>query len=321
MNLSAQFGRQMFPSGPIVFGQAVFDGDDGELPHPVGPELRHLFRGARGLVGLLEDVFAARLVVEFAGRGIERDGDVLAGLVACRRDGFENDLDGLFVRFQVGREAAFVAHRRGIAALVQHGLQAVKDFDAHAQGFVERLCADGHGHEFLQVHGIVGVRAAVENVHHRHGEHVAGRIARIAREIFVERLARRRGRRARRGHRDGEDGVRAEIALVRRAVGFDHAAVERALVGGIEPGDRAGQRAVHVGDGFEHALAEIARFVAVAQFDGFVLAGGCAGRHRGAAQRAAFQNDIRLDRGIAARIDDLPAVHARDFRRHAASEK
>ena len=151
----------MFPSGPIVFGEAIFDGNDGELADPIDPELRHLLRGARGFVGLLEYVFAAGLVVELARCGIERDGDVFAGLVAGGRDGFENDLDGFVVRFQVGREAAFVADRRGVAALVQHRLQAMEDFDAHAQGFIKRLGADGHGHEFLQVHGIVGVRAAI----------------------------------------------------------------------------------------------------------------------------------------------------------------
>ena len=46
---------------------------------------------------------------------------MLAGLIACGSDGFENDFDGFLVRLQVGREAAFVADRGGIAALVQHG--------------------------------------------------------------------------------------------------------------------------------------------------------------------------------------------------------
>ena len=195
----------------------------------------------------------------------------------------------------------------------------MKDFDAHAQGLIKRLCAHRHGHKFLKVHGIIGVRAAIQNVHHRHGKRVAGRIARIPREIFVQRLVRRGCGRARRRHGNGEDGVGAKIAFVRRAVGLDHAAVERALVGGVEAGHRAGNLAVHVGDGFEHAFAEVARFVAIAQFDGFVLAGGRARRHCGTAERAAFKDYIRFHGGIAARIDDLPAMHPRDFRRHAAS--
>jgi uncharacterized protein YqfA (UPF0365 family) len=63
--------------------------------------------------------------------------------------------------------------------------------------------------------------------------------------------------------------------------------------------------AVHVGDGLLHALAEVARLVAVAQFDGFVLAGGGAGRNRGAADSAAGEANVDLDGRIAAGIDDL----------------
>ena len=34
--------------------------------------------------------------------------------------------------------------------------------------------ADRHDHEFLEVDAAVGVRAAVEDVHHRHGQQCAG---------------------------------------------------------------------------------------------------------------------------------------------------
>ena len=47
-----------------------------------GPELDHLVAGALALVGLLEDVLLLVLVVELAGGRIERDADLLAGLVA-----------------------------------------------------------------------------------------------------------------------------------------------------------------------------------------------------------------------------------------------
>ena len=195
----------------------------------------------------------------------------------------------------------------------------MEDFDAHSQGFLKRFCAHGHGHKFLHVHGIVGMRAAIQNVHHRHGKRIAGRVARKPREIFVQRLPRSRSGRARGRHGNGEDGVRAKIPFVRRAVGFDHAVVDRSLVGGIEASYRAGNLAIHAGDGLAHALAEVARFIAIAQFDGFVLAGGRARGHCGAARCAAFEDDIRFHGRIAARIQNLPAMHPRDFRRHAAS--
>ena len=56
-----------------------------------------------------------------------------------------------------------------------------------------------------------------------------------------------------------------------------------------------------------HALAEIARLVAVAQFDRLMRAGGGARRHRRAADRAVFQHHIDLDGGIAAAIENFAA--------------
>ncbi len=61
----------------------------------------------------------------------------VAGLVAGLGDGFEHDFERFFVRFQIRREAAFIAHRGGVAALLQHALERVEHFDAHAQRFGE----------------------------------------------------------------------------------------------------------------------------------------------------------------------------------------
>ena len=53
-----------------------------------------------------------------------------------------------------------------------------------------------------------------------------------------------------------------------------------------QPSSLGGDDVVDVLDGLQHALAEVALRVAVAQFDGFVLAGGGAGRHGRAAEDA-----------------------------------
>src|SRR5581483_3748854 len=55
--------------------------------------------------------------------------------------------------------------------------------------------------------------------------------------------------------------------------------------------------------------------VAVAQLDRLALAGGSAGRHRRAAPRAGLQLHLDLDRGIAARVENLARIDAGD-RRH-----
>ncbi len=71
-----------------------------------------------GFVGLLENVIAACFVVELAGGRVERDADLLAGLISSGGDGFENDLDGFFVGFATGGKAAFVADGGGVAVLL-----------------------------------------------------------------------------------------------------------------------------------------------------------------------------------------------------------
>ena len=59
------------------------------------------------------------------------------GLYPALADGFENDFDRFDVRLQRRRESAFVTDGGVVAALLQHALQRVKDFDAPAQGFVK----------------------------------------------------------------------------------------------------------------------------------------------------------------------------------------
>ncbi len=162
------------------------------------------------------------------------------------------------------------------------------------------------------------MRAAIENIHHGDGKDIGRGVGGIFREIFVKRLACGGGSSACRGHRDGEDCVCAEIGFVGSAVGFDHAAVERALIGCVEASDGLGDFGVHVRDCFLHALAEIAGFVAIAKLDGFVFAGGGPGGHSGAAEGAAFEANVSFDCRIAARIENFAAVNGDDFGGHSA---
>ncbi len=90
------------------------------------------------------------------------------------------------------------------------------------------------------------------------------------------------------------------------------ALIEAALIGRVHAADRVEDLAVHGGDGVQHALAAIALLVAVAQLDRFMRAGRGAGRHRGAADDAAFQRDVDFDGGIAAAVENLAADDVRD---------
>ena len=115
------------------------------------------------------------------------------------------------------------------------------------------------------------------------------------------------------GHGDGEDGVGAELGLVLGAVDGDHGGVDQALVGGVHAGEFRREDGLDVFDGVEDALAQVVGLVAVAQFDGFVLAGGGARRHSGAAHGAAVENDVGFDGGIAAGIKDFAGANGNDL--------
>ena len=114
------------------------------------------------------------------------------------------------------------------------------------------------------------------------------------------------------GQRDAEDGVGAELALVLGAVGGDQGGSSADLVGRVAADDGLGQRGVDVGDGLDHALAEVARLVAVAQLDGLVGAGAGARGDGGAAEGAVGQDHIDLDGGVAAAVEDLAGVDGGD---------
>jgi hypothetical protein len=47
-----------------------------------------------------------------------------------------------------------------------------------------------------------------------------------------------------------------------------------------------------------------------------MLAGRCSGRHSGAPSHPGSYVHIGFDGGIAARVEDLPGVHASDLRGH-----
>ena len=148
----------------------------------------------------------------------------LAGLVAGLVDGLQDDAERLLVGPEVGREAALIAHGGGEAALGENLLQMVEHLGAIAQRLAEARRADGQDHELLDVEAVVGMRAAVDDVHHRHGHHRLAPGGEALREVAVERQPRiaRRGMGGR--ERDGEDGIGAEATFVLGAVELDHAA-------------------------------------------------------------------------------------------------
>ncbi len=96
-----------------------------------------------------------------------------------------------------------------------------------------------------------------------------------------------------------ENRVRTEAPFILGAVELNHLLIERALVGGIEIGERVGNLAIHIFHRLENAFAEESLVVTVAQFDGFVLAGGGATGNDRPSLGSVGQCDFGLDRWIS----------------------
>ena len=105
----------------------------------------------------------------FARRGVESEDDLLTDFVSGFLDCLENDLDGFFVRLQVGRKATFITNSGCLLLRAENLLQRMKDFDAGAESVLKPFEADRRNHELLQVDVVGRMRTAVEDVHERNG--------------------------------------------------------------------------------------------------------------------------------------------------------
>src|SRR6266699_4523726 len=214
---------QFLPAVHVVFRHAVFDRDDRITRGEIG-EIFCLLRARAGLVLAAIDVSA--VLEEFGGGAIQPQHDVGAGLVAGLADRGHDELERSIRRRQVWREAALVADIGVMAGLFQFSAQGVENLRAAAQRLGKRLGADRQDHEFLKIDRIVGMHAAIDDVHHRYRQGPRRGAADVAIQRHVEGFRRGLGT----GQRHAEDGVGAEPALVGRAVEIDHDLVDLHLL-------------------------------------------------------------------------------------------
>ena len=307
LHARAKARRELTPAVPVLLGQAVLDGDDGVGRDKLVPVVDHLRAGERVALAL-EDVGAGCGVIELARGGIHGKDEVLARLEASLLDGLHEVLEGLGVGLEVGGKAALVAYAGGEARILEDALQGVVDLGRPAKSGVEVRRADGHDHELLEVHVVIGVNAAVQDVHHGRGQRV--RVG--AAQVGVKREPRGGSGCAGGCQAHAQDCVGAQLALVGGAVGGDKGRVNTALVAGVEAEDGLAGLIVHVGNGLLDALALVAGGVAVTKLDGLKLAGrGARGDDR-PAKAAVGERDLCLDRGVAAGVQDLACVDLLD---------
>ena len=298
-----QFLCHKLPGSPVILGMAIFDRDDGIVIDPLRPELDHLLAGQ--LPAFLAQVIGFGIFfVQLRGCRVEGDGHIqpAAGFESRLFDGRENNFYGFVVGLQGGGVTAFIADQGGVTLFLQHGFQGVVDLCPPADAFGKARRAERHDHKLLHVGGLPGgMRAAVQNVHHRHRQDVGVDTAQIAIEGQAERVRRR----FRHSQADAQDGIRSQLGLVRRPVQGEQLGVDRLLLHRVPAKEGVRDRAVDVGDGLGDTFAEIALLVAIPQLERFVHACGRPGGYCRASPRAVSKVDFHLNSRIAARIQDF----------------
>ena len=300
LHLAAQFLGQCRPTAPIVLIHAVFDRQDRIARHEICEIADHA-------VGIERLALARQLILavleELAGGAVERQHDIITGRIARRFDRLHNKAQRLVGRADTGCEAALVADIGVVAGILQRLLQRLEDLRPDPHAVRQRSRRHRHDHELLDVDRIVRVRAAIDDVHHRHRQGACIGAADIAIERQSGILRSRLGHR----QRHAEHRIGAEPRLVRRAIEIDHHAVDLDLIVRVHTAQQIEDLAIDRIDGLANPLAAIAA-IAVAQFQRFILAGGCARRDAGAAKGPAFQGHIDLDGRVTAAVENFARV-------------
>ena len=145
----------------------------------------------------------------------------------------------------------------------------MEDFSSHAQRLGKAFCAGRHDHEFLDIDVVVGMGAAIDDVHHRQRQFTGIGAA----DIFVKRLSGFIGSRLGYRQRNAQDRVGAQVGLEFGAVQFDHLHVDSDLVIGFHADYLLGDHVVDIVNRFQNTFAKIARFIAVAKFHRLAFTG------------------------------------------------
>ena len=294
LQLVTEFFGQHLPTIPVTLVHAVFDADNGMAACQVRQVIGELT--AIVLLALTGEIVDA-IPVKLRCGAIQGQGDVGAQFVTRAAHRLGDDLQGCLVGGQVGGETALIAHRGTQAPAGQYFLELVEYFGPGAQRLGEGRRRHRQDHELLDVDIVVGVLAAVDDIHHRyrHGQCIA---AVDLGDVPVQGQALGLGRCPGRRQGGRKNGIGAEFGLVVCAVGIDHELVQAALVGGIPGEQQIPYRTIDVGHCLQDALAQVAPGVAVAQFQRLAGAGGGTGGCAGAAHFTAVEYHVGLYRGI-----------------------
>ena len=310
LHFAADLVGQHFPASPVGLIHTILDGDDRVTLGQAGQIVRETFS--------IEDfAFASQVVIaileELAGSAVQGQGDIVAQGVTGIGNGFGDGRQRVLVGRQVRREAAFITNRSAEATGLQHGFEVMENFGAHAQRIGEGFRANRLNHELLDVDVVIGMLAAVDDVHHRNGHRVDAWSAIQIGDVRVQRHALGLSSSLGRSQGHSEDGVGTQGSFVLSTVEGNHRQVEGLLVGGIFAQQQVADRAIDISHGLQHTLAQVTALVAITQFQRFTRTGGGTGRRAGAADDTPVENYISLHSRVTTGVENLTAFDVDDL--------
>ena len=102
----------------------------------------------------------------------------------------------------------------------------MEGFGSHAQCFGKRLRSYRQDHEFLDIHVVISMCSAVEDIHHRYRQHLGIDTA----KIIVERQFKFHGRRFGNSHGNAKNRIRSQFFFVGSPVERQHGAINDHLL-------------------------------------------------------------------------------------------
>ena len=236
-----------FPTVKVIFAHPVLDRLDRVPRAKVGKIGSHLV-GRERLAFANHFVFA---VLEEFGRGtVQRQYDIVAGRVACLFDARHDEIQRIGGRGEVRREASFVAYCGRQPLVMQAFFQRMENFCADTHCVSQIFRTDRHDHEFLKIYRIVGMFAAIDDVHHGNRQDMRRHAAHIA----VQRQTACVGSSLGRSKAYAQNSVGAEAGFVFRAVQRNHGRIDFALIFRVDPHQRFGDFRVHGFDCLQDAF-------------------------------------------------------------------
>src|SRR5690606_38218770 len=141
----------------------VFDGDDRIVTGELG-EILGLSLWIARLPFAFIDVVA--ILEELGCRAIEAKSDIFTRLEASLLNRLHDEIEGSLGILQIRSKSAFIADIGVVTGILEALLERVENFRTITNSFTNGRSADRKNHEFLEIDRIVGMCAAIDDVHH-----------------------------------------------------------------------------------------------------------------------------------------------------------